>query len=122
MSFSHQIDHEAKRTVTEVVGPIYYSEIVDHLKAEVRESGQAYPELIDATQAKAAFTPLEVRQVVNTLRQISTTKPLGPTAVVVSDDITYGMLRMMSILVEDVCAIQVFRQMDDAKKWLGWKS
>jgi hypothetical protein len=122
MPFSHQIDHDAGKMWTKVVGPIHYSDIVEHLKAEVGEAGQIYPEIIDATQAKAAFTPVEARQVVNTVRQIGEKSMLGPTAVVVSDDITYGMLRMLSILLEDVCAIQVFRQMDEAERWLGWKA
>src|SRR4051794_22358486 len=121
MSFSHRIDHDAGKMWAKVVGPIHFSDIVDHLKAEVGESGQAYPEMIDATQATAVFTSVEARQVVNTVRQIGEKSKLGPTAVVVSDDITYGMLRMLSILLEDVCSVQVFRQMDDAERWLGWK-
>ena len=122
MPFSHRIDHDARKMWTQVVGPIHFSDIVEHLKAEVGESGQTYPEMVDATQAKAVFTPVEARQVVNNMRQIGEKSKLGPTAVVVSDDITYGMLRMLSILLEDVCAIQVFRQKDEAERWLGWKS
>ena len=122
MPFSHQIAHEVGKMWTKAAGPIHYSEIEDHIKAEVSESAQFYPELVDAAQAKAALTPLEVRQVVNIMRQIGDTSHLGPTAVVVSDDITYGMLRMLGILIEDVYAVQVFRRMDDAERWLGWKT
>jgi hypothetical protein len=63
-------------------------------------------------------TPAEVRDVVDHLRQLSLDETLGPTAVVVSSDVAFGMLRMLEILIEDVVVIRPFREYDDAVKWL----
>lgn len=43
---------------------------------------------------------------------------LGPTAIVVADDVTYGMLRMLQTLVEDVCLVWPFRSFPEAEAWL----
>jgi hypothetical protein len=44
---------------------------------------------------------------------------LGPTAIIVETDVGHGMLRMLELLVEDVCAVRPFRREPEAEKWLG---
>ncbi len=43
----------------------------------------------------------------------------APTAIIVDSDDGYGMLRMLEILVEDVCAVRPFRSREEAEKWLA---
>jgi hypothetical protein len=44
---------------------------------------------------------------------------LGPTAIIVVSDFAYGMMRMLEILVEDVCDIRPFRDRGEAEKWIN---
>jgi hypothetical protein len=45
---------------------------------------------------------------------------LGPTAIVTTDDVLYGMARMYSILAEGVgAASEVFRDVESATRWLN---
>jgi hypothetical protein len=120
MGFSYEIDHEKKCMITRVSGPITYKDLMEHMTAEVRDQGHAYPELFDAREAKAEFTSDEVRQFIAFLKHLGKSSRLGPTAVVVSDDLTYGMFRMMGILLDDACVVQPFRDLEEAKKWLHW--
>jgi hypothetical protein len=43
---------------------------------------------------------------------------LGPTAVVVSSTVAFGMMRMLETLASSACAIRPFLDIDDAKRWL----
>ncbi|HEY6147960.1 MAG TPA: hypothetical protein VIZ69_09690 [Thermoanaerobaculia bacterium] len=43
---------------------------------------------------------------------------LGPTAVIVCNDVSYGILRMLETLVEDVCDVRPFRDRADGEAWL----
>ncbi|HZE18882.1 MAG TPA: hypothetical protein VE402_02060, partial [Candidatus Angelobacter sp.] len=57
--------------------------------------------------------------IVETLRRLGRKGALGPTAVLVSNDVTYGMLRMIETLVGDVAAVRPFRERAEAEKWLA---
>lgn len=99
-------------------GLVTYPEIVAHLMAERDEADLSLPELIDATLARLDITSAEVRNIVEILRGFERTAPLGPTAVLVADDASYGMLRVLEMLVDEVCHIRPFRRLDEAERWL----
>src|SRR5262245_6805075 len=96
MSFSYQVDREQRRMKTQVEGLVQYSDITEHMEAEVRQGSHPFAELIDARRATAALTSAEVRQCVHLLDKLATQSTLGPTAILVSDDLSYGMVRMLS--------------------------
>lgn len=121
MAFSYQINHQARRMVTQVSGPVRFDDLLAHMNAEVRDHGEPYEELIDARGATAKFTGEEVQKFVAVLERLARNSRLGPTAVVVSDDLTFGLLRMLGAFAQGICPIQPFRNVEDAKKWLGWE-
>ena len=81
-------------------------DIREHLLRERDERGLAYHELIDASGATAVFSSSDVRETVEILRKLGREGALGPTAVVVSNDVTYGMFRMLQMLLDDVCDLR----------------
>lgn len=99
-------------------GAITYSEVLAHLDEERRDDGLSFNELIDAIQATVVFGTAEVRLIIDRLRELGSRDILGPTAVVVGNDVSFGMLRMLGVLVNDVCDIQPFRNLADAERWL----
>ena len=118
MPITATYDHVHRRVVARAQGPVTLEEIRDHLEEERQEPGLGYAELIDARGAIPAFTPADVRVLVALLRWLGERTRLGPTAVLVEDDFQFGMVRMVEILVEDVCAIKPFRDKLDAERWL----
>jgi len=119
MSFTSTVDHARRRVFVRAEGPITLADIRTHLEAERLGVGLAYSELIDARGFTPAFSPEDARTLVNILRQLGKDSKLGPTAIVVDTDYGYGMLRMIEVLVEDVCNIRPFRQQTEAEKWLA---
>jgi hypothetical protein len=115
------IDHVGKTANAVAVGPIDLNEVREHLDGERIRGGLPYREFIDATRARAAFEAADVRSIVEMLRRLGRQKALGPTAVVVSDDVSYGMLRMVEILLGDIAAVKPFRAGEEleARQWLA---
>lgn len=89
-----------------------------HLGKERDEDGLPLHELIDAARVTVTLSPSEVRVIVERLRELGRDNALGPTAVIVGDDVSYGLLRMLEVLVEDVCDVRPFRKQIEAEEWL----
>jgi hypothetical protein len=111
-------DHPHRRVSARAEGRVTIEEIRDHLEEERQEPGLAYSELIDARRAVPDFSPADVRVLVALLRWLGERTRLGPTAVVVEDQFQFGMVRMVEILVEDVCEVKPFYNAIDAERWL----
>ena len=119
MPIRYVIDRDRKRLLTHAEGLVTFQELSEHLDAEERDRGLGLPELFDARGATTNVTTQQVRTLVSraaaTLRRI----PLGPTAIVATDDLVFGMARMYAILTEDAGArVEVFRDVESASRWL----
>ncbi|MGH7681823.1 MAG: hypothetical protein ACRENN_07540, partial [Candidatus Eiseniibacteriota bacterium] len=51
-------------------------------------------------------------------RMLSKQSQLGPGAVIVNSDLAFGMMRMLGMLVEDVCQVRPFRTVAEADWWI----
>jgi hypothetical protein len=118
MTITCSIDHDRRTMVAIASGPIGWEEVRSHLLAERFEGGLSYLELIDARAATPTWSSDEARDIVALLTTFGRKSALGPTAVVVSCDLAFGMLRMLEIFIEDICIVKPFRDYDAAGKWL----
>jgi hypothetical protein len=119
MNVTVAFDPARRWLVVRAQGPITLGDIRKHLEDE-RASGElGYAELIDARGYTPAFSSADVREIVETLRELAKAGQLGPTAIVVDTAFGFGMLRMLEMLVEDVCLIRPFYRLEDAENWLA---
>ena len=118
MPMTFRVDHERREIYTVAEGPITLTDIRYHLEEERRAGALAYRELIDGSKAVVAFSTQDVRATVELLRELGRQGELGPAAVVVADELAFGMLRMLQMLVDDVCVIRPFRSLPEAEAWL----
>lgn len=118
MSIAYSVDRVHRRVSAVAEGSVTHPEIVAHLRKERDDDGLRFTEFIDATQATVSLSASEVREIVELLRDLGRRNALGPTAVVVVNDVSYGTLRMLEVLVEDVCVVRPFRDRDEAEEWL----
>ena len=119
MPVIHAVDHQRHEMYTTADGPITIDDIRKHLTQEHRDKGLAYRELIEASRATVEFSASDVRATVELLRGYGRKGVLGPTAIVVGNDLTYGMIRMLGILLEGICELQPFRTREEAARWLA---
>jgi hypothetical protein len=113
------INHAQRRVFVKLEGPITLNDIRTHLEEERVGDGLSYDELIDARGISSDFSQQDVRMIADVLRRLAIHSRIGPTAVIVDSDVEYGMLRMLGILIEDVCRVQPFRRQEEAEQWLA---
>jgi hypothetical protein len=100
-------------------GVVDFEAIRAHLVDERQDGVLGHRELIDARRATPQVSAADVRRVVELVRSEARRTRLGPTAVVVSSDVAYGMLRMLETLVNDAATIRPFRDYREAVQWLA---
>jgi hypothetical protein len=100
---------------------IDYAEVEKHLLEERTLEGLAYAEFIDARDAELVFvlSPTEIRQIVRLVRSLSQQSKFGPTAVLVSTDFAFGIMRAMEMLLEDITDVRPFRHESLARSRLA---
>jgi hypothetical protein len=118
MPITFTIDHDRLYMASTAIGLITWEEVRDHLLDERRGGGLSYPEIIDARAAKPIWSSAQARDIVALLNLLGRDSALGPTAVVVDSDLALGMLRMIEIMLDDVCIIRAFRDTRAAEQWL----
>jgi hypothetical protein len=115
------IDREHNELEAVAFGQINYAEVEKHLLEEHTVDGLAYKEFIDARDAELVFalSPTEIRQIVGLVRSLSQQSKFGPTAVLVSTDFAFGIMRAMEMLLSDITDVRPFRQENLARSWLA---
>lgn len=116
------VDHERKQVDAIAIARIHYADVEDHLLQERYFGGLAYKKFIDARVAEISFTLDEIRQIVTLLRSLGQHSKLGPTAVLVSSEAAFGIMRMLEMLAEDVVEVRPFRDEPEARLWLASQS
>jgi hypothetical protein len=100
------------------LGRVTPPDVEEHLKLERHFHGLLYPEIIDARAADLDLSYEDVRRIVGLVRRMSAENKFGPTAVIVSNDVAFGVVKMLEALLDDVAAIAPFRSEVEAKEWL----
>ena len=122
MGFLEMRDDTRRELTVIAEGRIGFEAIRAHLARERANGALGYRELIDARRAVPDVTAQEVRCIVDMVCAEANRKVLGPTAVVVSTELAFGMLRMLEQLVGDVALIRPFRDYATAVDWLATQS
>lgn len=118
MSMTATVDHARRRILVRAEGLITVNEILAHFDEERGLGALSYSELIDGRGYSPDFSAAQVRVIVAGPRRLAESSVLGPTAIIIETDVGYGMMRMLEMLVEDVCAVRPFRREAEAEKWL----
>ena len=119
MPILSSVDHAKHHIESVAVGPITYADVQEHILREKQWEGLPYGEFVEGRGAGVQLGPADIRKIVDLLRSLKDGSKLGPTAIVVSTEYAFGLMRMLEMLVEDVCEIRVFRDERVAREWLA---
>jgi len=116
----YSVDPINRRLLTYADGVVTFHDINAHLDYEQRNRDLDRPELIDARGAQTTVTGDQVRELVKRAADMLRLVDLGPTAIVTTNDVVYGMARMYSVLAEGAGVVaEVFTDIDAATAWLN---
>lgn len=120
MPIRFNYNSEEKILFTTAEGVISFEELQAHLNGEWLAQRVASRELVDASTASTNLTSQEAKKIVTTVLQMAREQEFGPTAIVTSDNVLFGMASMVGILSElrGGPAIGVFRSVSEALDWL----
>jgi len=120
MAISYRIDSAQKAIYTALVGEVTDQQLLRHA-GEIEgdpEIDGSFVELIQAdTNSMKGVTGSGVRAAADALRASTAIRKLG---IVASRNEEFGLGRMVELLAdESLIEIQVFRDQEDARSWLG---
>ena len=78
----------------------------------------AYGELLDITNATTSMSEEDIHELAALRKTISLPFGAGPTAVVATNPVFYGMFRMFEMITDQIRPIMIFRDVESARKWL----
>ncbi|MBZ5644160.1 MAG: hypothetical protein LAO19_15465 [Acidobacteriia bacterium] len=118
MSIEYRLDQTHKEIQAVASGTVTIEDVRAHLLKEQASDLLGCREIIDAREAMVQLSPMDMREIVGLLGMLSRGNKLGATAVVVPNDVGYGMIRMLQMLVEDTCIVEPFRDLTAAQNWI----
>ena len=108
------------RLKTVIDGPLSLDDVRLHVQWLVDSGGMRCADLVDVRSMTGPS--LSTAAVWSVVEQLKTLRrfdaPFGPRAIVVDDDVRYGMARMFSRLIAPRMQVGVFRDPAEAERWL----
>ncbi len=121
MPMTCTVDRERDLLLVVATGRVSGAELLAHVgeRARIEPPSSPLRGFVDATGAAlGTITSNDVVEVVEWLRQVARGRALGATAIVVGDDASYRVTRLLEVLAEDVCRVRPFRDREAAEQWL----
>jgi hypothetical protein len=120
MAISYVLDRARGRMHTKVEGQVTVIDIVGHLDALRREEAVPYVELIDARNVGQSFlTATDIWRAAKLILNTRVNASYGPRAVILRDDVTFGLTRIFTNIVSGQIPIEAFRDEVKAQEWLA---
>lgn len=114
-----QIDVTRRRLYTRAEGLVTFAEMRAHVHTDLSPDAAAYSEIIDCTGATTDVTGDEIRKLAKERQTVDEQQRRpGAVAIVATDNVFFGMLRMFDMLTDRVRPIRVFRNVPEAVQWL----
>lgn len=118
MAINFHIDKVNRRIYSKATGLVTFEDLLNHIKSEVEPEIASFSEIFDCTDATTDLTVEQVRALAEERRHIAQTRSAAPAAVVATNDLFFGMLRMFDMLTETIRPMRVFRDVRSAEQWL----
>jgi hypothetical protein len=120
MTITTRLNKNTSRLHTLVKGTLNYRDFLTHIEETRPRLAPSWPELFDAREALTDLTTAEIKDLCYAAQAAATRDKIGPTAIIATNDLLYGLARMYSGLCGGHAnPIEVFREIRSAEDWLG---
>lgn len=119
MSFTFTSDAATRTLRSRATGRVNLADLLAFMEERVRQGLLDYDHLLDMRGVDIDLGYHEAGAFAAACRRLHATRSVGITAVVADSDVTYGVARMIEMLLEfDGIVVAVFREQDAADTWL----
>ncbi len=120
MAISYVLDRARGRMHTKVEGQVTVIDILGHLDAVRRDEALPYVELIDARNVgQSLLSATDIWRAAKLVLNTKVNASYGPRAVILRDDVTFGLTRIFTNIVSGRIPIEAFRDEAKAQEWLA---
>ena len=123
MSVTVAADPAARVIRFTLTGALTTDEMLHALAEGERAAGNdGYRVLSDHRAVTTAIKPQQMEHVLAFLARPDSRFRGNRCAIVVSNEVSYGMMRILAARVEPLdMAVQIFERLEDAESWLAWE-
>ena len=119
LPLTFRVDRNTRAVRTNARGVLGIDDFIEHVHALVKEKVFAYPQLIDAREARLKITSSDVRRLVDRIQGLRKMYGTARTAFVTGYPAAFGMMRMYATLSEESDpGFAVFRDIGEAEEWI----
>jgi hypothetical protein len=120
MPITATVDHTNGRLYSRAMGTVTYEELRYHLTETRALTARGYAELFDATGAEAEMSIAQIQSLSTMSGEMYSRGELGPTAIVVTGRMLFGMTRMYERLNTDsMSPVHFFLEVPPAQAWVS---
>lgn len=119
MPIDYSYDSQKRLLTTIVSGDVGFAETAAHFHQVSHEPWFPAPSLTDVRGASAAIPSSEVRAMVELFRDLGPRIRGIPIAVLVDSDVSYGLVRMLQLMLEESVTLRPFRDREKALHWIA---
>jgi hypothetical protein len=119
VKFTYDADPDSQLLRTTANGHLTVKDLKEHALQRFRQGFERYAQILDVREAFLDYSSEEALQLAHFLLELSEGTPPSPTVVVVADDYSFGMARMVSALNGVNYPLHVVRDMEEAERWIG---
>jgi hypothetical protein len=119
------IEKNKKRVRAELSGTVSLDEMIKTINASVEDPDfrTGFDVLSDHTQLEQSIETEQVKFLALHIESLRTNFAGSRWAVITKSEVSYGMMRMLSVFLERIpMKLEVFYALDDAEKWLRLKN
>lgn len=117
MTLRWTIDHDRKRVLAIAEGDVTRAQFDAYLDAMAREDALTYSKLFDGTIGDTSMDAYELLGVAARIRSFHD-RPVGPVAVVLPEDKSHLVLRVLGALAAAKRPLKVFSTLEPARRWI----
>jgi hypothetical protein len=117
MTLRWTIDHARRRVHAIANGDVTRTQFDAYLDAMARENALAYPKLFDGTAGDTSMDAYDLLGVAARIRSFHD-RPVGPVAIVLPEDKSHLVLRVLGALAAAQRPLRIFSRLDPARRWL----
>ena len=118
MPFQYERDDNRRRIIIRITGSFAMADIFGVVDRHHAEEVWGYAMLYDLTDLVGAPDAAEIAQISDYVQRHVNQRPLGPVAFVVPQPVTFGMVRMYSMMNDGKFNVGAFHTVEAAERWL----
>ena len=121
MPIKSWIEKDKKRVMAMVSGSFSIEDILININNTIEDPDfeKGFNILSDHTEIESVITTEQARMTASHLERLSKDFANSKWAVVTKKEASFGMMRMLSVFLENIpIHLEVFKSLDEAEKWL----